>query len=35
MLDMARKAAAKVRDLSRETYDADGTFASPSFISSR
>ena len=23
MLDMARKAAAKVRDLPRETYDAD------------
>jgi hypothetical protein len=36
MLDMARKAVAKVQDLPRETYDADTrTFASPSFILSR
>jgi uncharacterized protein with HEPN domain len=32
MLDMARKAVAKVRDLPREGYNADETFASRSFI---
>jgi len=35
MLDMARKAVAKVQELPRETSTLTRTFASPSFISSR
>jgi hypothetical protein len=35
MLDMARKAVAKVQDLPRERTTLTRTFASPSFISSK